>query len=125
MRTGRKCAATAGAQGPPLHCCSTPGSSMGLRVQALSLPLSFLSVLLSFLVPPSMTFSGFEHFWAPVPYPPFSFSLLPPYLFVTLLSITITQGGGIFYYLVSLINQVLCSLFFIFKVDECHTIFSY
>lgn len=78
MRTGRKCAATAGAQGPFIV-VQTPGFSMGLRVQALSLPLSFLSVLLSFLVPPSMTFPGFEHFWAPVPYPPFSFSLLPPY----------------------------------------------
>lgn len=66
MRTGRKCAATAGAQGPFLV-VQTLVSSMDRRVQALSLPLSFLSVLLSFLVPPSMTFSGFERFWAPVP----------------------------------------------------------
>lgn len=53
------------------------------------------------------------------------FSSLPPYPLVTLLSITITQNRRIFYYLVSLLNQVLCPLFFIFKVDECHTIFSH
>ena len=62
---------------------------------------------------------------APAPHTSPLLSSLPPDPLVTLLSITITQNRRIFYYLVSLLNQVLCPLFFIFEVDECHTIFSH
>lgn len=113
--------------GPP--CAQGPAST---SPSLLSVPLTF---------PPPLAFP------APLAFPPLAFPATlscpclflgchsaphrslslccrPPHRnpFVTLPSITVTQNRRIFY-LVSLLNQVLCSLFFILKVDECHTLF--
>lgn len=99
---------------------------MDLGGLALSLPPSFLSAPLSFLEPLSLLFEPLSaSFLFYTPSPPVLLLLVASLPVVTLLSITVAQNRRIFYYLVSLLNQVLWSLFFIFKVDECHTIFSY
>lgn len=93
-----------------LHGCSDTG--------VLRMPdtlLSFLSAPLSFLVPPpAVTFWGFEAFWAPC-------SLLTLILFLFAASLPFSHSP----FNDRNTEQRNILFFHFFKVDECHTIFSY